>query len=60
MKSFPTTYKNANKKAIIKWVEDCEEYQVWFYVDNKFQKDATYHTDDLEDAVDTAKAMVAG
>lgn len=58
MKSFPSSYKNLNKKAIIKWIEDWEEYQVWFYIDNKFQKDATYHTSDLEDAVDTAKVMV--
>jgi hypothetical protein len=57
-KTFPTTYKNDNKKAIIKWNDEWEEYQVWYYIDNKFQKEATYHTDDLEDAVGTAKQMV--
>lgn len=57
-KTYPTNYKNGNKKAIIKWNDEWEEYQVWFYIDNKFQKEATYHTDDLEDAVGTAKAMV--
>ena len=57
-KTFPTTYKNDNKKAIIKWNDEWEEYQVWYYIDNKFQKEATYHTDDLEDAVGTAKEMV--
>jgi hypothetical protein len=57
-KTFPTNYKNDNKKAIIKWNDEWEEYQVWYYIDNKFQKEATYHTDDLEDAVSTAKQMV--
>lgn len=58
MESYPSTYKNGNRKAIIKFNEDWEEYQVWFYVDNKFQKDATYHTDDLDDAASTASRMV--
>lgn len=57
-KTYPTNYKNGNKKAIIKWNDEWEEYQVWFYLENNFQKEATYHTDDLEDAVGTAKAMV--
>lgn len=57
-KTFLTNYKNGDKKAIIKWNDEWEEYQVWFYVENKFQKEATYHTDDLEDAAGTAKAMV--
>jgi len=56
MKTYPTTYKKDNKKAVIKFNEDWEEYQVWFYVDNKFQKDATYHTDGLEDAANTNTA----
>ena len=57
-KTYPTNYKNGNKKAIIKWSDEWEEYQVWFYIENKFQKEATYHTDDLEDASNTAKVMV--
>lgn len=58
MKTYPTTYKKNNKKAVIKFNEDWEEYQVWFYVDRKFQKDATYHTDDLEEAASTANYWV--
>lgn len=57
-KTYPTTYKNDNRKALVKWSDEWEEYQVWFYVDNNFQKEATYHTNDLEDAVGTAKQMV--
>ncbi len=57
-KTHPTNYKNGNKKAIIKWNDEWEEFQVKLWVDKKFQKDATYHTDDLEDAVGTAKAMI--
>lgn len=58
MKTYPTTYKNLNKKAVIKFNEEWEEYQVWFYVDGKIQKDAIYHTDDLEDASQTASKWV--
>lgn len=58
MKTYPTTYKKDNKKAVIKFNEEWEEYQVWFYVDNKFQKAATYHTDTLEDAASTANHWV--
>lgn len=42
----------------IVWDEEYEEFQVKLWVDKKFQKDATYHTNDLQDAVGTAKAMI--
>lgn len=58
MKTYPTTYKKDNKKAVIKSNEEWGEYQVWFYVDGKFQKDAIYHTDELEDAANTADHWV--
>lgn len=58
MKTYPTIYKNLNKKAVIKFNEEWEEYQVWFYVDGKIQKDASYHTDDLDDASQTASSWV--
>lgn len=57
-KTYPTNYKNGNKKAIIKWSDEWEECQVWYYIGDEFQKEATYHTDDLEDASNTAKVRV--
>lgn len=58
MKTYPIIHKNLNKKAVIKFNEEWEEYRVWFYVDGKIQKDATYHTDVLEDASQTASKWV--
>lgn len=46
------------KVTKIIWDEEYEEFQVKLWVDKKFQKDDTYHTDDLQDAVGTAKLMV--
>lgn len=37
---------------------DWNEYQVDLYIDNVKQPDATYHTDDKQDAINTAVAMI--
>lgn len=58
MKTYPTSYVNGNKKAVVKFNEEWEEYRVWFYEDNKFLIAATYHTDDLADAFQTAKHWI--
>lgn len=50
--------EDGKKVTKILWDQEYEEFQVKLWVDKKFQKEATYHTDDLEDAVGTAKAMV--
>lgn len=55
MKTYPTSYRSGNKKAVVKFNEEWEEYRVWFYEDNKFLIGATYQTDDLADACQTAK-----
>jgi hypothetical protein len=50
--------EDGKKVTKILWDEEYEEFQVKLWASKKFQKDATYHTNDLEDAVGTAKAMV--
>ncbi len=54
MKTYPTTYKKDNKKAVIKFNEEWEEYQVWFYVEGSLLEKSTYYTADEEDAKLTA------
>jgi len=39
--------------------KETREYKVRLFIDGKHQAAADYHTDDLDDARDTAKAMVA-
>jgi hypothetical protein len=46
------------KTVLVLWDDEWEEYQVKLWIGRSFQKDATYHTDDLEDAIGTAKLMV--
>lgn len=50
--------EDGKKVTKIVWNGEWKEFQVKLWIDKKFQKDSTYHTDDLEDAVGTAKAMV--
>ena len=38
---------------------DWQEYQVRLYVDGKLYEPATYHTDDKQDALDSAPTMLA-
>lgn len=61
MKNTPTKYisEDGSKVVKISWVEEWEEFHVKLWIDKKFQMGVTYFTDNLEDAVDTAKAMVA-
>lgn len=58
IKASKYTSEDGTRVAKIVLDEDYEEFQVKLWVDKKFQKNATYHTDDLDDAVGTAKAMV--
>lgn len=50
--------EDGSKVAKVVWDDEWEEFQVSITITGKFQKDATYHTDDLEDAIGTAKLMV--
>lgn len=61
MNTIPTKFKSQDGTIVAKisWNEDWEEFQVNTWVDKVFQKDATYHTDDLDDAVGTAKYIVS-
>jgi hypothetical protein len=58
--TFATKYnsEDGSKVAKVLWDEEWSGFQVKLWVDKKYQKEATYHTDDLEDAVGTAKQMV--
>ena len=56
IRTFLNTIKKT--KAVVQFESEWEEYQVLFYKNGRLQKDATYHTDDLEDAFGTAKVMV--
>lgn len=49
------TYEHNGRKAKIYKDHEWEEHRVKFYTHGKHHKDADYHTDDEEDAHDTAK-----
>lgn len=61
MSSNPTKFKSEDGKIVAKicWNEDWEEFQVNIWIDKVFQRDATYHTEDLDDAVGTAKYITS-
>lgn len=44
-------------KTRVKYDKNWEEYKVFLIVDGRTLKDATYHTDDKDDAYDTAAQM---
>lgn len=60
MVSQATKFQSLDGSRISKiiWDQEYEEFQVRLWINKKFQKNATYHTDDLEDAIGTAKVMV--
>lgn len=45
-------------KTIVRYCKIDQEYRVLLFVDGENQKNATYYTDDKEDAEGTAKLMV--
>lgn len=47
-----------NHKAVVKWDREWEEYRVDFFTGDVCHHEASYHTDDKEDAVITAEAEV--
>jgi hypothetical protein len=51
-----STQTGGKKTAKVYKDSETGEFVVKFYVDGKYQKDADYHTDDKQDAMDTAKA----
>ncbi len=50
--------EDGSKVAKVVWDDEWEEFQVSITINGKLQKDATYHTDDLEDAIGKAKLIV--
>lgn len=46
------------RSVLVRFDEEWEEYLVELFVNGVKNEEATYHTDDLEDAVGTAKQMV--
>ena len=55
------TFKGTEKLVKVYWCKDWEEYQCKVYAVasgvSKIIKDATYHTDDKNDAIMTARKM---
>ena len=56
--------KSATKLVRVVWVKAWEEYQVWLYDvcacgEAKINRPATYHTDNKDDAIGTARHMLA-
>lgn len=52
------TIAKAEREARIYWDAEWQEYRTTFYVSNVKQEDADHHTDDKEDAIDTATNWV--
>lgn len=52
------TVESGPVKALVQRDSEWQEYRVRLYVANTLQVNADYHTDDKEDAVSTAHAMV--
>lgn len=45
-------------KAVVKFDCEYDEYQIYLFKAGRAVKNATYHTDDLQDALGTAQLMV--
>lgn len=60
MKTYQSYYKNKNKESVIEYDREWEEYCVTLYINRGLQDKLTYtyYTNDLEDAISTAKLMV--
>jgi hypothetical protein len=56
-----STIHKASEALTVKTYKDTNwnEYRVKTYIEGQHQIDADYHTDDKEDALDTARAIVA-
>jgi hypothetical protein len=55
------TIHKASEELTVKTYRDTDwsEYRVKTYIQGQHQQDADYHTDDKQDALDTARAIVA-
>ena len=53
-----TTVTGSKSSCKVYLDKDWDEYQCELFVKGVWQKDATYHTDDKQDALDSANAMV--
>lgn len=56
-----STINKASEELTVKTYKDTEwsEYRVKTYIQGQHQTAADYHTDDRQDALDTAQAIVA-
>ena len=55
---FITSFDHENRITKVYFDAEWEEYIVRLLVDQQVIPNATYHTDDSEDAINTAKEMV--
>jgi hypothetical protein len=53
-----TAEARGNRIAVVGWVEDWDEFQVFLFTQGILQGNATYHSEELADAIDTARVMV--
>lgn len=60
MRRIHRTDRIDGKHAEVYYCHDWCEYVVKFYNHGKHQKRADYHTDDRQDAIDTAEYQTAG
>ena len=58
MLSANMTFTKGNVKIIVKRKPSTDEWVARYFVDGKYNEDASYYTDDKQDAIDTAKHMI--
>jgi hypothetical protein len=58
MKPLKIQNLDGSKAAIVRYTPDVKEYIVKFYFKGELRKEATYFTDDKDDAIQTAQTMV--
>lgn len=56
--AFDRTDSNTNRRAVVRYNDEWEEYVVTFYRDGVKQKKADYFTSDLDDAISTAEFFI--
>jgi len=54
------TYSKGNRKVVVRFNYEWDEYRCYLWIDTIHQVVATYYTDDKQDALDSAMQMVVG
>ena len=50
--------EKGGRRVVVQRDSEWEEFRVVFYENGQHLEDADYHTDDMDDALDTARAWV--